>query len=63
MKKQEPSNHVRLAATNALLNSLEFTRSNFSNDVNFDDIGYLLQILLERTTSNHAGRMRSNTIN
>ena len=33
MKKDEPSNHVRLAATNALLNSLEFTRANFEKDV------------------------------
>lgn len=29
MRKAEPSNHVRLAATNALHNSLEFTRANF----------------------------------
>ena len=33
MKKEEPSDHVRLAATNALLNSLEFTRANFDKDV------------------------------
>ena len=33
MGKQEPSDHVRLAATNALLNSLEFTRRNFENEV------------------------------
>ena len=30
MRKEEPSDHVKLAASNALLNSLEFTRSNFS---------------------------------
>lgn len=35
MKKQEPSNHVRLAATTALFNSLEFTKSNFDNEVVF----------------------------
>ena len=29
MKRDEPSAHVRLAATNALFNSLEFTRTNF----------------------------------
>lgn len=29
MRQSEPSNHVRLAATTALLNSLEFTRANF----------------------------------
>ena len=33
MKRDEPSPHVRLAATNALLNSLEFTRANFEKDV------------------------------
>lgn len=32
MKKDEPSDAVRLAATNALLNSLEFTRANFENE-------------------------------
>jgi importin subunit beta-1 len=34
MRKEEPSDHVRLAACNALLNSLEFTRNNFSKEVN-----------------------------
>lgn len=29
MRSSEPSNHVRLAATQALLNSLEFTKANF----------------------------------
>ena len=33
MKRDEPSPYVRLAATNALLNSLEFTRANFETDV------------------------------
>jgi hypothetical protein len=33
MKRDETSNHVRLAATNALLNSLEFTRANFEKEV------------------------------
>lgn len=33
MKREEPSNHVRLAATNALLNSLEFTKANFEKEV------------------------------
>ena len=32
MRRAEPSNHVKLAATNALLNSLEFTRGNFEKD-------------------------------
>lgn len=33
MKREEPSDYVRLAATNALLNSLEFTKANFDNEV------------------------------
>ena len=33
MKREEPSDHVRLAATNALLNSLEFTKANFDKEV------------------------------
>jgi hypothetical protein len=33
MRQNEPSNHVRLAATTALLNSLEFTRANFDKEV------------------------------
>ncbi|KDR02574.1 Importin subunit beta, partial [Zootermopsis nevadensis] len=32
MRQNEPSNHVRLAATTALLNSLEFTRANFDKE-------------------------------
>jgi len=35
MKREEPSNRVRLAATNALLNSLEFTKTNFETEVSF----------------------------
>lgn len=33
MKKDESSDYVRLAATNALLNSLEFTKANFDVEV------------------------------
>lgn len=32
MKSSEPNEHVRLAATNALLNSLEFTKQNFDRE-------------------------------
>lgn len=32
MRSNEPSNHVRLAATTALHNSLEFTRANFDKE-------------------------------
>lgn len=34
MRKEETNDYVRLAATTAMLNSLEFTRNNFQNDVN-----------------------------
>uniref|UniRef100_A0A8C4QZJ4 Karyopherin (importin) beta 1 n=1 Tax=Eptatretus burgeri TaxID=7764 RepID=A0A8C4QZJ4_EPTBU len=33
MRKEEPNNNVRLAATNALLNSLEFSKANFDKEV------------------------------
>ena len=33
MRIEEQSDHVKLAACNALINSLEFSRSNFSKDV------------------------------
>ena len=35
MRKEEPSNRVKLAATKALLNSLEFTKANFEKEVCF----------------------------
>lgn len=37
MRPTEPSTHVRLAATNALYNSLEFTRANFDKEVNVEN--------------------------
>lgn len=36
MRKEEASNNVKLAATNALLNSLEFTKANFDKEVRKD---------------------------
>jgi importin subunit beta-1 len=38
MKREEPSNHVRLAATNALLNSLEYTQANFEKEVKQESV-------------------------
>lgn len=35
MRKEVTNNHVRMAATTALLNSLEFTKANFEKEVNF----------------------------
>jgi len=48
MKKDEPSNHVRLAATNALLNSLEFTRANFEKDA---ERHFIMQVVCEATVA------------
>jgi len=50
MRKEEPSDHVRLAACNALLNSLEFTRNNFSKET---ERNYIMQIICEATQSNN----------
>lgn len=36
MRKEETNDNVRLAATTAMLNSLEFTKNNFQNDVRFN---------------------------
>lgn len=46
MKREEPSNHVRLAATTALLNSLEFTKANFDKEVCILLFEYLRLLLL-----------------
>jgi importin subunit beta-1 len=48
MRNEEPSDHVRLAACNALLNSLEFTRNNFSKEM---ERNYIMQIICEATQS------------
>lgn len=51
MKKEEPSDSVRLAATNALLNSLEFTKHNFDVD---NERNYIMQVVCESTQSPNA---------
>lgn len=48
MRKSEPSNHVRLAATNALLNSLEFTKANFEETA---ERNYIMEVVCEATQS------------
>lgn len=48
MKKDEASDNVRLAATNALQNSLEFTKQNFEND---EERHYIMQVVCEATQS------------
>lgn len=48
MKKEETSNYVRLAATNALLNSLEFTKANFDKET---ERHFIMQVVCEATQS------------
>lgn len=48
MRKDETSDHVKLAATNALLNSLEFTRANFDKDM---ERHFIMQVVCEATQS------------
>ncbi|KAG7219081.1 hypothetical protein INR49_019344 [Caranx melampygus] len=44
MRKEEPSNNVKLAATNALLNSLEFTKANFDKET---ERHFIMQVYME----------------
>ena len=46
MRKEETSTHVMLAATNALHNSLEFTKANFDKD---SERHYIMQVVCEGT--------------
>merc|ERR1719447_1991801 len=48
MKKEETSEHVRHAATNALFNSLEFTRANFEKE---SERHYIMQVVCEASQS------------
>lgn len=48
MKKEETSNNVRNAATNALLNSLEFTKANFDKE---SERHFIMQVVCEATQS------------
>ncbi|XP_020607239.1 importin subunit beta-1-like [Orbicella faveolata] len=48
MKKEEPSAPIRLAATNALLNSLEFTKQNFERET---ERNFIMQVVCEATQS------------
>jgi len=48
MRRDETSNQVKLASTNALLNSLEFTRSNFEKDA---ERHFIMQVVCEATQS------------
>lgn len=51
MRKEEPSNNVRLAATTALFNSLEFTKGNFDKE---NERHFIMQVVCEATQCNEA---------
>uniref|UniRef100_A0A914D9W3 Importin N-terminal domain-containing protein n=1 Tax=Acrobeloides nanus TaxID=290746 RepID=A0A914D9W3_9BILA len=51
MRKEEPSDHVRLAATNAMLNALELTKQNFENP---DERNIIMQVICEATQAPHS---------
>ncbi|KAL0273746.1 UNVERIFIED_CONTAM: hypothetical protein PYX00_006352 [Menopon gallinae] len=48
MRSNEPSNRVRLAATTALHNSLEFTRANFDKE---SERNFIMEVVCEATQS------------
>lgn len=48
MRKDETNDHVKLAATNALINSLEFTRANFERE---SERHFIMQVVCEATQS------------
>ena len=54
MREGEPSLHVRLAAINALLNSLEFARHNFEQEVCINTI-YTIYIWFDILSSKWIG--------
>ncbi|XP_015608846.1 importin subunit beta-1 isoform X3 [Cephus cinctus] len=50
MKGSNTSNHVRLAATSALFNSLEFTKGNFEIE---SERNFIMEVVCEATQSSH----------
>eukprot|EP00898_Chlorokybus_atmophyticus_P004073 jgi/Chlat1/4667/Chrsp3S05614 len=48
MRKEEPNNDVRLAATSALYNALDFAHTNFENEF---ERNYIMQVACEATLS------------
>lgn len=48
MRSIETSSHVRLAATQALLNSLEFTKANFDKE---NERNFIMEVVCEATQS------------
>lgn len=48
MRSSEPSTHVRIAATTALLNSLDFTKANFDKE---NERNFIMEVVCEATQS------------
>lgn len=48
MRETEPSTHVRLAATVALNNSLEFTKANFDKE---NERNFIMEVVCQATQS------------
>ena len=48
MRREEPNNNIKVAATTALLNSLEFTKANFERDA---ERNFIMQVVCEATQS------------
>ena len=48
MRKEEPSNYVKFAATTALFNSLEFTKANFEKD---SERHFIMEVVCTATQS------------
>ena len=60
MRKEETNDNVRLAATMALFNSLEFTKNNFQNDVKYNLLtktNFFFEFRLERAPLYYASCM------
>lgn len=58
MTKDEPDDNVRLAATRALYNALEFAHNNFSNEV---ERNYLMQVICEGTICQGSSDVRESS--
>lgn len=52
MREEETSNYIRLAATTALLNSLDFAKQNFENE---NERNMLMQVICNATQSTETG--------
>lgn len=59
MRREEPNNYIKFAATTALLNSLEFTKANFERDA---ERNFIMQVVCEATQSEDLRVSSSNLV-